>query len=218
MVGRVFFNMLDELKKDLDAAIDKIAENRLLAWSSGAEAIFNDKINLKPLTAKAWVDLKLVGNAFIIGGKPSDQDVLEYIWRNHPNYTSEKTAESEKIKRKIGYIFSKTDAKELLDAVYDHINDAFAEMPVGINTKSGFLRNNTIQPIEGMIGAIDEVAARYGQNPIDVLTYPLNRIFQLQKAIRIATIPDYKLAEPTLIRTIKQEILTEINNGAESRT
>jgi len=44
----------------------------------------------------------------------------------------------------------------------------------------------------------------------------MNRIFQLQKAIRIATIPNYKLAEPNLIKMIKQEILKEINNGTES--
>lgn len=210
--------MIDELQKDLQDATARIAENRLLAWSSGAEVTYSDKIDLRPLTAKAWVDLKLVDNTFVVGGTPSDQDVLEYIWRNHPGYTSEKTAESEKIKRKIGYTFGKLEAKELLDLVYKHINDAFAEMPVSVNAKGGFSRSNTIQPIEGMVGAIDEVAARYGQNPIDVLGWPLNRIFQLQKAMRIATIPDYKLAEPTLIRTIKQEILTELNNGAESRT
>ena len=72
--------------------------------------------------------------------------------------------------------------------------------------------------IEGIVGAIDEVAARYGQNPQDVLSWSMNRIFQLQKAIRLATIPDYKLAEPGLVKMIKQEILTEINNGTEGRT
>ncbi len=97
MVGKVFFIMIDELQKDLQDATTRIAENRLLAWSSGAEVTYSDKIDLRPLTAKAWVDLKLVSNAFVVGGKPYDQDVLEYIWRNHPGYTSEKTAE--------GYVF-----------------------------------------------------------------------------------------------------------------
>jgi hypothetical protein len=33
----------------------------------------------------------------------------------------------------------------------------------------------------------------------------------------LATIPDYKLAEPKLIKMVKQEILEELNNGTTSR-
>ena len=73
-----------------------------------------------------------------------------------------------------------------------------------------------MEAIDGIVGAIDEVAARYGQNPTTVLNWPMNRIFQLQKAMRLATIPDYKLSEPKLIKMIKNEILKELNNGKES--
>jgi hypothetical protein len=34
--------------------------------------------------------------------------------------------------------------------------------------------------------------------------------------MRLATIPDYKLSEPKLIKMIKNEILKELNNGKES--
>jgi len=210
--------MIDELEKDLHEATARIAENRLLAWSSASNVVKLGKVPLQPLTAKAWIDLKLVDNAIACGGKPTDQDVLEYLWRNSSGYSPDANTASEKAKRKIGFTFAKTEAGELLKLVYRHINDAFVELPQSIKCSNGVSRNNTMPAIEGMIGAIDEVASRYGQNPIDVLTWPLNRIFQLQKAIRLATIPDYKLAEPQLIKAIKQEILTELNNGTESRT
>ena len=114
-------------------------------------------------------------------------------------------------------MFAQSEQDEFLKIVYEHINAAFEEMPESIKIKSQTVsRKNTIQEIEGIIGAIDEVAARYGQNPATVLNWSMNRIFQLQKAIRLATIPNYKLAEPRLIKMIKQEILEELNNGTKS--
>ena len=101
--------------------------------------------------------------------------------------------------------------------VYIHINQAFEELPQSVNSKgNSFGWSNTLEAIDGIVGAIDEVAARYGQNPTTVLNWPMNRIFQLQKAMRLATIPDYKLSEPKLIKMIKNEILKELNNGKES--
>ena len=77
----------------------------------------------------------------------------------------------------------------------------------------GFSRSNKFDDFDGLVGVIDEVAHRYGQDPYWVMDWPLSRIFQLQRALRIATIPDYKLQEPESIRAIKREILKELNNG-----
>lgn len=214
-MGRAFF-MINKLSEDLKEATARIAQNRLLAWSSDSGITKQDKIALKPLTAKAWVDLNLIDNAIALGADPSEQDLIDYIWRNCSEYNPKQCAASEKAKRRIGYAYGKSNKEALAKLVFDHVNNAFSEMPETINTKSGFSRDNKMSPIAGIVGAIDEVAARYGQNPADVLTWPLNRIFQLQKAMRLATIPDYKLAEPKLIKLIKQEILQELNNGAES--
>jgi len=211
--------MIDELTKELEAAKAKIAANRLLAWSSDNGARNFGKLTLIPLTVKAWVDLKLVGNAVVCGSEPVDQDVLEYLWRNSEKYDANSCAASEKYKRKIGFLFNKSDPSQLLELVYSHINDAFAEMPICANvSKQLFSRDNRVVPIDSIVAAIDEVSSRYGQNPANVLSWPLNRVFQLQKAIRIATIPNYKLAESHLIKSIKQKILTELNNGTESGT
>ena len=208
--------MLNELYEDLKYAEERIAQNRLLAWSTVSDQQDIAGINMLPLTAKAWVDLKLVGNKFICKGEPNADDAMEYIWRNSKDYTPHKTAASEKQKRKIGYIFAKQESNEILQCAYRHINDAFTELPVAENVSTKFKRVNKMPEVEGIIGAIDEVSARYGQNPADVLMWPLNRVFQLQKAMRVATIPGYKLAEPQLIKIIKQEILTELNDGTKS--
>ena len=211
--------MIDDVNKQLLEAKARIAENRLLAWSSDTGVKKFGKLSLVPLTVKAWIDLKLVGNAMVTGSIPSDQDVLEYLWRNSDKYDPVSCAASEKYKRKIGFLYSKSNPSDLIELVYSHINDAFIEMPVCNNNSTKiFSRQNTVVPVDSIVAAIDEVSARYGQNPTNVLTWPLNRVFQLQKALRLATIPNYKLAEPQIIKSIKQKILTKLNNGTKSRT
>lgn len=210
--------MIEELAGDLEEAKARIIENRLLAWCSGNHAQSIGKLALLPLTGQAWVDLKIIDNKMVCDGEPNESDLMEYIWRNSEDYSPEASATTEKAKRKIGHLFGKSENDELIKTVLRHLNDAFAEIPEHVDASSKtFSRDNRMPAIEGIIGAIDEVAARYGQNPSEVLQWSMNRIFQLQKAIRLATIPDYKLAEPRLIKMIKQEILTEINN-VKSRT
>ena len=101
--------------------------------------------------------------------------------------------------------------------VFDHLDFAFQELADSKNSnKSSSYENKTIKDVDHMILAIDEVAARYGQNPMDLFEWPISQVLQFQKALRIATIPDYKLQEPSKIRNIKSQILTEINNGNNS--
>ena len=199
--------MINELSLDLKKAKAKIYKNRLMAWCSNEGESFIDKITLLPLTGKAWIDLKVVGNKFVCEGRPTDNDIMQYLWRNSDKYDANSNKKTIKAKQRIGYLFAKSEPGKFLKIVYDHINAAFEELPESSKIKSESVnRKNTMEEIEGIVGAIDEVAARYGQNPATVLNWSMNRIFQLQKAIRLATIPDYKLAEPKLIKMIKQQI------------
>jgi hypothetical protein len=210
--------MINELLSDLKKAKAKIQKNRLLAWSSNEGESSVGKITLLPLTAKAWVDLNVIDNKFICGGNPTGNDIMEYFWRNSDKYDANSTRKTTKAKQYIGYLFAQSEPGEFSKIVYEHIYAAFEEFPESINVKDKTVkRKNTITEIDGIVGIIDEVAARYGQNPATVLSWSMNRIFQLQKAIRLATIPDYKLAEPKLIKMVKQEILEELNNGTTSR-
>jgi hypothetical protein len=210
--------MINELSLDLKKAKAKIYKNRLLAWCSNEGESSVDKITLLPLTAKAWVDLNVIDNKFICGGDPTNNDIMEYLWRNSDKYNANSSRKTNKAKKQIGYLFAQSKPGEFSKIVYEHIYAAFEEFPQSNNVKSDSVkRTNSIAEIDGIVGMIDEVASRYGQNPAIVLNWSLNRIFQLQKAIRLATIPNYKLAEPKLIKMIKQEILQELNNGTESR-
>jgi hypothetical protein len=210
--------MINELSQDLKLAKAKIHKNRLLAWCSIEGESSVDKITLLPLTAKAWVDLNVIDNKFICGGDPTDNDIMEYLWRNSDKYNASSSRKTNKAKKYIGYLFAQSNPGEFSKIVYEHIYAAFEEFPQSNNVKNDSVkRTNSIAEIDGIVGIIDEVASRYGQNPATVLNWSMNRIFQLQKAIRLATIPNYKLAEPKLIKMIKQEILEELNNGTESR-
>ena len=210
--------MIDELNLDLEKAKATIYKNRLLAWCSSEGKSTINKINLLPLTAKAWVDLNVIDNKFICEGIPTDDDIMQYLWRNSAKYSPNQSRKTNKAKKYIGYVFARSEPNELKKIVYEHIYAAFEEFPQGIGAKNKSVsRKNTFPEIDGIVGMIDEVASRYGQNPSTVLNWSMNRIFQLQKAIRLATIPNYKLAEPKLIKMIKQEILEELNNGTESR-
>ena len=96
--------------------------------------------------------------------------------------------------------------------VLEHLDFAFQEVQSSSQSGNSIsYSNQIIEDVDHMIKAVDEVAARYGQNPIEVLDWPINQILQFQKALRLSTIPDYKLKEPESIRKIKSEILTELN-------
>lgn len=209
--------MIDELALDLKKAKAKIHKNRLLAWCSNEGQSSVGKITLLPLTAKAWVDLNVIDNKFICGGNKTSDDIMQYLWRNSDKYNADASRKTNKAKKYIGYLFAQSNTPELEKLIYEHIYLAFEEFPQAITIQSDAINTkNTFPEIDGIVGIVDEVASRYGQNPTTVLNWPMNRIFQLQKAIRLATIPNYKLAEPKLIKIIKQEILEELNNGTES--
>jgi len=159
------------------------------------------------------VDLRLAENAFVIGGVPTTQDVCAYYWRNSAQYAAKRTHLTEKAQEALGATLSKQDMENVILAAYEHSRAAFEEIPVSTNAKGGTHRENGLPAVEGIVCAIDEVAHRYGRDPADVLDWPLNRIFQLQRAIRIATIPDYKLAQPESLMNLRREYLTELNNG-----
>ena len=208
--------MIEELIKNLEEESEKIIQNRLLSWSTKFNQFEFKGIALKPLNFSAWIDLRIIKNTLLCEGEINNDAFMEYIWRCSENYSPLKNRKSKKEKIKIGFIFEKfTD--EAVEMVFDHLDFAFQELADSKNSnKSSSYENKTIKDVDHMILAIDEVAARYGQNPMDLFEWPISQVLQFQKALRIATIPDYKLQEPSKIRNIKSQILTEINNGNNS--
>ena len=206
--------MIDHLIAEYNEESARITQERLLAWSSASVCQSICGVEMEPLTARAWVDLRLAENAFVIGGVPTTQDVCAYYWRNSAQYAAKRTHLTEKAQEALGATLGKQDLENVILAAYEHSRAAFEEIPVSTGTNGGKVsRNNGLPAVEGIVCAVDEVAHRYGRDPADVLDWPLNRIFQLQKAIRIATIENYKLAQPESLMNLRREYLTELNNG-----
>lgn len=104
------------------------------------------------------------------------------------------------------------EADALLTVIFDHIKEAFDELP---STSGATSRQvNSMSSASGEAAILDEIAHRYGISPEAVLKMPLRRAFALQRTIRVSTIPDYKLLEPDSLRAIKSEYLNSLNNGA----
>jgi len=146
--------MIDELAEDLQYAKARILKNRLSAWCSDKGETVIDKITLLPLTGKAWVDLKVVGNKFVCEGEPTDNDIMQYLWRNSDKYDANSNRKTNKAKKYIGYLFAQSEPGEFLKIAYNHINAAFEELPETIKVKGKSLnRKNKITEIDGIVGS-----------------------------------------------------------------
>ena len=205
--------MIDNIAEQYESEKARINEARLIAWSSVADSETICGIRVNPLTARAWVDLRLAKNEIICGtGDNTDGAIAAYIWRVSKDYVCSDDPSAKKLK--IEMIKQIKDFDAAFVEVIEHIRAAFEELPQSLNTGGGsFTRKNGVEDVEGIVGAIDEVSHRYGQNPCAAMDWPLNRIFQLQKAIRLATVPGYKLRQPESLMRIRSEYLTEINNN-----
>lgn len=197
--------MIDELANAYRDEEARLHKARLLAWSSVGGFDIVAGFQCEPLTARAWIDLQLAENAIVCGKEASDGDAAAYIWRNSSNYRAGDDWRTHRAREKVIKTLRKRIKGEALMAAYTHLNEAFEELPQSNSTGNGI--DNSFPDVEGIVSAIDEVAARYGTNPERVIDWPLSRIFQLQKAGRIATIPDYKLRQPESLMLIRREFL-----------
>ena len=206
--------MIDELAQQLAEEKARITQARLVSWSSVGMDESIAGIAVKPLSGRAWVDLRLSGNSLFAEGEIEEIDLLNYIWRNSIDYAP---GEAETRKKEICKAVEVKEVSEVYAEVTEHLNAAFENLAIEQSTGgSGVSRSNKFPATEGIVSAIDEVAHRYGQAPQSVLDWPLCQILQLQTAIRIATLPEYKTLEPESVRSIKREILIQLNNNGQS--
>ena len=202
---------INQLSEHYTAERERIIEARLMSWSSVYSVSSVLGISIHPLTMLAWVDLKVSGNAFVNATEPSEPDVFAYLWRNSTAYDSRRTVSSWWAKRRVRRAIRRSDLVEVLTAVYDHVAEAFDESPQTATKGSGVQRSNKMPAIEGCISATDELASRYGCTPDTICKWPMSKIFQCQKAARIATVPEYDPLEPESLRKISSAILEKLN-------
>lgn len=202
--------MIDQLTARYEAEKKRIEENRSLAWSSMELVETFGEIEMKPMSVRAWVDLRASGNSFIVGGETSFDGIFAYVWRNCGKYTTKRGLLSVWHKWRLERKLKKTDLLDCLNAIDSHLQQAFDEVPE-TSSDGGYSRSSAIPGVDSITSAIDEVAARYGRDPESVLDWPISRLFGLQKAMRAATIPNYKPLAPKSIRDISGKILEAIN-------
>lgn len=191
----------------------RLLEARTLSWSSGGCISSFNGLRVLPLTMRAWVDLRASQNGFICDAETrTESDAFAYIWRNCESYSVKRSIRSFCGKRAVEKALKKASKADITEFIENHIEEAFAEFPETAE-KGGFSRSCTIPPVEGCCAAADELAARYGCLPSEIMDWPLIEVFQCQKASRMATIPEYKPLEPYRIRKISSAILEAQNNG-----
>ena len=196
---------------------ERLELNRTLDWSTFSREFIAAGETLVPMTVQVWFDLLAVKSPILSAEGLTAEAVTDYIWRNCKRHTRNVWRKEWRLywlqRRVEKAIDDEKECDALLTVVFDHVKEAFDEFP---STAAGATTRqvNSMPGASGEASMLDEIAHRYGINPQEVLKMPLRRAFALQRTIRLATIPEYKLLEPDSLRAIKSEYLTNLNNGA----
>ena len=214
--GRGFFALKMNIAEKYTAERNRLEQNRSLDWSSYKREFTAAGELLQPLTVQNWFDLTLAQSAVITGDALTVDSVIDYVWRNSARHTGNRYLKEWRLyflQRRVEKAFNAADsAAALIKVIFEHVKEAFDEFPQAMSGgESG--AKNAMPAVTGEAQMLDEIAHRYGMRPQDVLLMPLRQAFALQRTIRLATIPEYKLLEPQSLRTIKSEYLQELNNG-----
>lgn len=197
---------------------ERIENNRRIDWSSfGFEYIAAGE-KMRPMTLQVWFDLMALKSPILSADEITEASVVDYIWRNsvrNKGFQLIRDFRLFRLERRVANALKDDDeADALLTVIYDHAKEAFEEMPVS-SGGHGYTRTNALAGVSGETSMVDEIAHRYGQNPQEVLQWPLRKVFNLMKAMRFSTVPNCKFLEPESLRAIKSEYLNSLNNGAK---
>lgn len=194
---------------------ERLELNRTLDWSTFAREFKAAGEVLKPMTVQVWFDLLAVKSPILTGEGLTEEALIDYIWRNCKRHTRNRTLKEWRlfwIQRRVDKALRDDDeAEALFKVVFTHVKETFDEFPSTSNATAS--QRNAMPSASGEAAMLDEIAHRYGISPEEVLKMPLRRAFALQRTIRMATIPNYKLLEPDSLRAIKTEYLNSLNNG-----
>lgn len=194
---------------------DRIELTRNADWSSFETQYTVAGEVLGPMTVQTWIDLLVLKSPVLYGEALTLETVVDYLWRHSKRRTENRFLRFWRlfwIERRVARGMRRYDM-EMLRVLIEHANASLEEYPSGGAKSNSVKRSNTMPGISGPASMVDEIANRYSLHPDEVLNMPLRRAFSLQRVIRIATVPDYQLAEPESLRKIKSEYLNNLNNG-----
>ena len=204
------------IQEEYQAERDRLELNRALDWSTFYREFTAAGEKLVPMRVQDWFDLLAIDSPMINMKQPTVEGLVDYIWRHSERKTNNRILKAWRLfwlqRRIIKTLGNEKDAEAMIRVVSEHIKTSLDEYPDDVG-KSKQSRTNTMTSVAGEACMVDEIANRYSINPEEVLKMPLRRAFALQRTMRMATIPDYKLLEPQSLRDIKSKYLNSLNNG-----
>lgn len=206
------------IQEEYQTERDRLELNRALDWSTFYREFTAAGEKLVPMRVQDWFDLLAVNSPMIYSKNPTIESLVDYIWRHSKRRTNNRLLKEWRLfwiqRRIIKSLKKDKDREALLDVIREHVKSSLDEYPEDVG-KSKQSRTNTMSSVAGEACMVDEIASRYSINPEEVLKMPLRRAFALQRTMRMATIPDYKLLEPQSLRNIKSKYLNSLNNGRQ---
>jgi hypothetical protein len=196
----------------------RIQRERMLPWASCIQTkIAGFPVN--QLSLSSLVDLE-IGQNFIVTGKPNENlvgDVLAYLWRHSVFYKNNPNWFDKRRKNKLLKEIAKNhDIVDIAEKCKDHFEYTMDDSPVNKYRASKYGGSFTMSASPSVAYIIDEVCSEYNLKIAEAMEYPLKKIFQLMRCIRIRKMGEGRggkvsYAEPKELTEVIKRQLKELN-------
>jgi hypothetical protein len=161
-----------------------------------------------------------IGQNFIVTGKPNENlvgDVLAYLWRHSVFYKNNPNWFDKRRKNKLLKEIAKNhDIVDIAEKCKDHFEYTMDDSPVNKYRASKYGGSFTMSASPSVAYIIDEVCSEYNLRIAEAMEYPLKKIFQLMRCIRIRKMGEGRggkvsYAEPKELTDVIKRQLKELN-------
>lgn len=166
----------------------RIQRERMLPWASSISSkIAGYEVN--QLSLSSLVDLELNGNFIINGDANKDTlvgDVLAYLWRHTKVYSNKPNWFNKRAKEKlIKNIAKNHDILDIAEKCKNHFDYTMDDSPISKHKANRVGGNFTMSASPSVAYIIDEICSEYSFTISEAMDYPLKKLFQLMRCIRI---------------------------------
>lgn len=196
----------------------RIQRERVLTWASCIQTkIAGFPVN--QLSLSSLVDLE-IGENFIVTGKPNENlvgDVLAYLWRHSIYYKNNPNWFDKRRKNKLLKEIAKNhDIVDIAEKCKDHFEYTMDDSPVNKYKSHKYSSSFTMSASPSVAYIIDEVCSEYNLKIAEAMEYPLKKLFQLMRCIRIRKMGEGRggkvsYAEPKELTDLIKRQLKQIN-------
>jgi hypothetical protein len=196
----------------------RIQRERMLPWASCIQTKIAG-FPVSQLSLSSLVDLE-IGQNFIVTGKPNENlvgDVLAYLWRHSVFYKNNPNWFDKRRKNKLLKEIAKNhDIVDIAEKCKDHFEYTMDDSPVNKYRASKYGGSFTMSASPSVAYIIDEVCSEYNLRIAEAMEYPLKKIFQLMRCIRIRKMGEGRggkvsYAEPKELTDVIKRQLKELN-------